>query len=318
MTPVPTVAYDANGNTLSDPSGKSYSWDFENRLMSATVPGTGTVAFKYDPLGRRIQKSSWLGTTNYLFDGINLLEEMDNAGNLLARYTQTTNIDELLSELRSGTTTYYQQDGIGSVSSLSSPAGVLANTYTYDSFGKLMASTGTLTNPFQFTGRQFDTETGIYYHRARYFDENLGRFISEDPIRFKGGHNFYRYSDNSPTNLTDPTGLAAGTGIGLGPGPITFSLEPWAIFGLAYYDWKLFSIEYGMLQEYRQREHPDAGPNLKCLNNNNDDRCKKIREECMEQCWEEVQRMRVWPQDRPGLLRKCTRKCMNDQGCYDY
>ena len=51
------MAYDANGNTLSDPSGKSYSWDFENRLVQAVVPGTGTVAFKYDPFGRRIQKS---------------------------------------------------------------------------------------------------------------------------------------------------------------------------------------------------------------------------------------------------------------------
>jgi YD repeat-containing protein len=70
---------DANGNTLCDPSGKSYSWDFENRLVSAVVPGTGTVAFKYDPFGRRIQKSSPLGTTNYLYDGSNLLAEIDNA-----------------------------------------------------------------------------------------------------------------------------------------------------------------------------------------------------------------------------------------------
>ena len=58
-------AIDANGNTLSDPSGKSYSWDFENRLTQAVVPGTGTVTFKYDPFGRRIQKSGPLGTTNY-------------------------------------------------------------------------------------------------------------------------------------------------------------------------------------------------------------------------------------------------------------
>src|ERR1700722_8938900 len=67
MTPAFTVAYDANGNTLSDPSGKSYSWDFENRLVQAVVPGTngGTTTFKYDPFGgRRIQKSGPFGTTN--------------------------------------------------------------------------------------------------------------------------------------------------------------------------------------------------------------------------------------------------------------
>ena len=60
------TAYDANGNTLSDPSGKSYSWDFENRLTQAVVPGSngGTTTFKYDPFGRRIQKSGPLGTTN--------------------------------------------------------------------------------------------------------------------------------------------------------------------------------------------------------------------------------------------------------------
>ena len=62
-------ADDNNGNTLTDVSGKSYTWDFENRLVSAVVPGTGTVIFKYDPFGRRIQKSGPLGATNYLYDG---------------------------------------------------------------------------------------------------------------------------------------------------------------------------------------------------------------------------------------------------------
>jgi YD repeat-containing protein len=59
------VAYDANGNTLSDASGRQYTWDFENRLVSATNPGVGTTTFRYDPFGRRIQKSGALGTTNY-------------------------------------------------------------------------------------------------------------------------------------------------------------------------------------------------------------------------------------------------------------
>jgi len=69
--------YDANGNTLSDAQGRSFTWDFENRLTQAVVPGTGTVAFKYDPFGRRIQKSSALGTTNYLYDGAGIIEELD-------------------------------------------------------------------------------------------------------------------------------------------------------------------------------------------------------------------------------------------------
>ncbi len=79
--------YDANGNTLSDPSGKSYSWDFNNHLTQAIVPGVGTTTFRYDPFGRRIQKSGPSGTTNFLYDGKNLLEEMDASGSVLARYT---------------------------------------------------------------------------------------------------------------------------------------------------------------------------------------------------------------------------------------
>ena len=167
-----SYTYDANGNTLSDPSGKSYSWDFENRLTQAVVPGTngGTTTFKYDPFGRRIQKSGPLGTTNYLYDGLedgtNVIEEVDNNGNMLARYTQGLETDEPLAEVRGSTTSYYQQDGLGSVSSLSNSAAALANTYTYDSFGKLAGSTGTLANPFQYTARDSDAETGLYYYRG--------------------------------------------------------------------------------------------------------------------------------------------------------
>jgi RHS repeat-associated protein len=253
-TPSGSYGYDNDGNTLTDASGRSYTWDFENRMVSAVVPGTGTVTFKYDPFGRRIQKSGPLGTTNYLYEGANAMQEIDNSGNVFARYTQAGGIDEPLSLVRGGTTAYYEQDGLGSVTSLTGATGALANSYTFDSFGKLTASTGALANPFQFTGRDFDSETGINFYRARYFDQNIGRFVSEDPIKFMGGINFYRYASNSPTNLTDPAGLAAGAAPAPGPGPMTFSLEPWAIGYLAYYDWQLFWLEINMLQEWHQRD----------------------------------------------------------------
>ena len=70
---------------------------------------------------------------NYLYDGWDLIEEVDNSGNVLARYTQSGLIDESLSELRSGTASYYEADALGSISSLSNSAGALANTYSYDS-----------------------------------------------------------------------------------------------------------------------------------------------------------------------------------------
>ncbi len=110
--------------------------------------------------------------------------------------------------LRSGATSFYNADGLGSVTSLSNGAGALAQTYTFDSFGKQTSSSGSLTNPFQYTGREFDSETSLYYYRARYYDPVSGRFLGEDPIAFGAGTNFYSYVSNNPIRLTDPLGLS--------------------------------------------------------------------------------------------------------------
>ncbi len=104
------------------------------------------------------------------------------------------------------------------MTSLSNSSEVLTNTYSYDSFGRLAASTGTVTNRFQYTGREFDSETGVYYYRARYMDPSTGQFLSEDPTRFFAGPNFYRYADNNPLNRTDMTGLQAQMPGNLPPG----------------------------------------------------------------------------------------------------
>ena len=259
LTSIPNVSYtyDNNGNTKTktDATGvTTYNWDFENRLTSVVLPGSGgTVSFKYDPFGRRVQKSSTTGTVNYLYDGRDLIEEVDNNGNVLARYTDGPGFDQPLSMLRSGITSYYQADVLSTITSLSNSAGALTNTYTYDSFGKLTTSTGSVVNPLRYTGREFDPETGIYHYRARYYDPSVGRFISEDPIRFWGGIDFYAYTLNNPVNWIDPFGLevqecrrpvnapGAGdtphtfvystqtkTGYGLGPKPGWDILSPWS------------------------------------------------------------------------------------------
>jgi RHS repeat-associated protein len=199
-----------NGNTLTKTVGSNtttYAWDYENRLTSATLPGTGgTVTFKYDPFGRRIEKVSPTFTSIFAYDGDNLVETTNSSGGVVARYTQTQNIDEPLAELRSSGTSYYEADGLGSITSLTSAAGAVANSYTYDSYGNLTASSGSVSNPFSYTGREFDTETGLYYYRDRYYDQASGRFISEDPARFGGGATFYEYTGNDPTLFVDPTG----------------------------------------------------------------------------------------------------------------
>ncbi len=208
-----SYSYDANGNLISktDSNGTtSYSWDVENRLTSVTLPGSGgTVSYQYDPFGRRIEKISPAGTTIYAYDGDNVVEELDGSGTAVARYTQGLGIDEPLAMVRGGASYYYNADGLGSITSLTSASGQIAASYTYDSFGKLTASTGTVTNPFRYTGREYGTETKLYYYRARYYDSSVGRFISEDPTRFGGGVNSYAYIRNNPINLIDPLGLSA-------------------------------------------------------------------------------------------------------------
>jgi RHS repeat-associated protein len=174
-----------------------------------TLPGTGgTVSFKYDPFGRRIQKTNASGTTAYVYDGDNIVEELTgSSGTIGERYTYGPGIDEPLVGQRQPLIFYYEADGLGSVTSLTTPTGSTAATYTYDSFGFMTNSTGSATNWFRYTARQFDSDTALYYNRARYYDPTTGRFLSEDPIGFEGGVNHYAYVRNNPTNRVDPNGL---------------------------------------------------------------------------------------------------------------
>ena len=208
-----TYTYDNNGNTTSktDSTGTtSYVWNFENWLAGTTLPTTGgTVNFKYDPFGRRIYKQSPNATSIFVYDGDSLIETVSAASVVVARYAQGQTIDEPLAIQRGSTISYYEADAVGSITSLTASDGSVAQSYTYDSFGNLTTSSGSVTNFVRYTAREFDTETGLYYYRARYYDPVGGRFLSEDPTRFSGGPNFYSYTKNNPILLVDPTGQNA-------------------------------------------------------------------------------------------------------------
>ncbi len=204
-----SYTYDNNGNTIgkTDASGTTqYAWDYENRLTSVNLAGGGAVTFKYDPFGRRIQVSGPSGTTNYVYDGANVAAEVDNTGVAIAQYAQDLGIDEPLVMQRSGALSFYSSDGLGSITSLTTSSGALADTFRYDTFGNVPSSTGNIVNPYRYTGREYDTDSGFYYFRSRYYDPASRRFLSEDPIR--SGMNFYAYVSNSPINLIDPLGLS--------------------------------------------------------------------------------------------------------------
>jgi RHS repeat-associated protein len=96
-------------------------------------------------------------------------------------------------------------DGLGSIVAMTDQGGSVTLTRQYDAWGNL--EVGADQAGFSFTGREWDPEIGLYYYRARYYDPKVGRFISEDPVRFSGGINFYAYVRNNPANLVDPDGL---------------------------------------------------------------------------------------------------------------
>ncbi len=223
-TPRAGFSYDANGNTLSKTEGggtTNYTWDFENRLTSISLPGGGVVSFQYDPFGRRIRKVSASGTGVYVYDGDNQIEELNASGGVVARYTQGLGIDEPLALYRSGRKYYYHADGLGSIVAMTDNHGTPKASHTYDAFGndsppEPPPPPSSITNPFRYTGRELDSETGLYYYRARYYDPTTGQFLSEDPIRFEAGPNFFRYVDDDPINKIDPFGTQAKRGGGCG------------------------------------------------------------------------------------------------------
>jgi len=231
-----TYQYDDNGNltrktSLATGNYTQYTYDAENRLTTVEefAAGTSTPAFtstyRYDGLGRRIEKvanastgSAQAGqTTRYIYDGEDILLEYDGANVLQARYTHGPGIDEPLAVTKGGATFFYHQDGLGTVTDLTDSAGVTAKSYSYDAYGTILESPGTLEQPYTYTGREFDAESGLYYYRARYYDPATGRFLQKDPIGFGGTQmNLYGYVGNAPTVYIDPYGLER---IFLGPKP---------------------------------------------------------------------------------------------------
>jgi len=217
-----TYVYDANGNTetrtrKSTGAVTVYTWDSEDRLTRIDFPDLTYAAYRYDGFDRRIEKDDNGVVTRYVYDGANILFEYDGANALLARYTHAPGVDQPLAMERDGDSDelfaanerfYYLQDGGNSVTDLTDQFGAVVRAYVYDSFGGIAQEMGVLVNPYTYTGREFDGESGLYFYRARYYHPESGRFLSEDPIGFQGsGVNFYAYVGNNPINFTDPSGL---------------------------------------------------------------------------------------------------------------
>jgi RHS repeat-associated protein len=202
-----SFVYDLNGNTVEKADGTdtwTYEWDGENRLTRVLKNSVEVARFQYDPLGRRVEKVAGGVTRSYAYDGEDILRE--TAGSAAVKYVHGPGIDEpLASEDGGGVLSHVHADGLGSVVKVTSSTGTVTLTRQYDAWGNLQVGSGV--SGYAFTGREWDSETGLYYYRARYYDAQVGRFNSEDPIGFHGGVNYYNYVGNGPVRFIDPLGL---------------------------------------------------------------------------------------------------------------
>jgi len=196
--------------TTKNENGKvtNLGWDFENRLTQVVTPSSGTVSYKYDALGRRIQRTGSDGVaTNFTYDGQDVMKDVNNDGSTVD-YLNGPGIDNKVRQTstakKKSTALYYETDHLGSTTALTNDKGHAADEITYDAFGN---GSGSKETRYDYTGRERDPLTGLMFYRARWYDSQVGRFISEDPIGLAGGINQFAYVGNNPLNATDPLGL---------------------------------------------------------------------------------------------------------------
>ncbi|HKV50523.1 MAG TPA: RHS repeat-associated core domain-containing protein, partial [Gemmatimonadaceae bacterium] len=205
-----TLTYDNVGNlTHKSKTGfdQYYYWNSIGQLDSVITNGA-KVSFAYDGQGRRVAKVTG-GDLRYIYAGSQLIAEVDSSNTTQAAdiYRYYPGVDKPHS-VKEVSGTYYYLSGVGTpgVVAVIDSTGKIKNRYRYNPWGGLEDSLETVSNVLKFAGREYDPETHLYYNRARYYDPQLARFLSEDPIGQSGGVNQYAYAANNPVTNTDPSG----------------------------------------------------------------------------------------------------------------
>gem|GEM_PF-1503127 len=240
-----SFSYDEDGNLLSDGTWV-YTWDAENRLIGMEntndyYVATGKkqkLAFAYDETGRRVEKKVWSWNSGawildrhhrFLYDGWNMMAQLDgnNGNDVLKTFTWGQDISGSLDgaggvgglldvqDYGIGGCSFYMYDGNGNVMGLTGYFGGFDAEYAYDPYGGTLYdnpiySGVTKDNPFRFSTKYLDFETGLYYYGYRYYNPDQGRWINRDPIEEEGGLNLYAFVGNEPVGNWDWLGLMAG------------------------------------------------------------------------------------------------------------
>jgi RHS repeat-associated protein len=226
------LVYDTKGN-LTRRGKYVYTYDDANRLTTIITLNTadnysGTVVsanyqsrsqFVYDGLSRkrRALEQTWNGVafitssdTRYIYDGMDVIEERDNATNAATvKYTRVGNIGGLLArtEVADGKHYYYHYDGAGNVSDLTDETQTIVAHYEYDAYGSTLSATGVKANqPYRFSTKAYHEASGLYEYGYRFYSPGLGKWINRDPIQEAGGLNLYGAFANSPVNFGDEYG----------------------------------------------------------------------------------------------------------------
>ncbi|MEW6743536.1 MAG: RHS repeat-associated core domain-containing protein, partial [Planctomycetota bacterium] len=206
---------------------REFTYDWADRLIEVKENGQIIATYTYDAIGRRQSKTVAGVTTRFIYAGPWVIEEYRN-GVLEAVNDFGDGIDEVIRSRRvdhadidgdQDTTEliefYLHTNRIGSVTHLTDASGAVMESYHYspygiptihDRYGQVVSQSPT-GNPFLFTGREYDQETGLYHYRYRTYDPQTGSFLQEDPLRFYAGINLFEYALSSPLNFTDPLGL---------------------------------------------------------------------------------------------------------------
>lgn len=198
-----SFGYDDEGQ-LNSGYGNSYVFDYEHRLVTA-----GTDQYFYDGSGKRLKAIRNGVTTKYIYDASgNLLAEAGSDNVITKYYINGAGLMAMVTP--SGDIYTYYFNATGSTVAMTDQGQNMVNKYSYDQFGEVLVQTESIPQPFKFVG-QFGVMAepdGLYYMQARYYNPEVGRFISEDPIGFEGGTvNLYEYAGNNPLLLIDPLGL---------------------------------------------------------------------------------------------------------------
>ena len=211
-----TIIYDTIGNPLTYYNGTTFTWQNGRELASLTTSNNTAVSYKYNSDGIRTSKKVGSVTTNYTLEGDKVVYETNGTDKLWYYYDAS---GTPVSFELNGTSYYYVKNLQGDIIAIVNDSGAKVVEYKYDSWGKLISTTGSLAstvgvkNPYRYRGYRYDTETGLYYLQSRYYDPEIGRFINADAVEILEDtqdsvlkYNLFTYCLNSPISNSDPSG----------------------------------------------------------------------------------------------------------------